>query len=99
MCIRDSVSNPCIKGARGDASVEVTKFRNETDSDVVSYGVDYYTGRRATIEQRISGEVTYRNLDYLSGFGDTGEVYYLRAECSPEAGSNKDIQIKGTWIP
>lgn len=54
------VSNPCIKGARGDASVEVTKFRNETDSDVVSYGVDYYTGRRATIEQRISGEVTYR---------------------------------------
>ena len=79
------VSNPCIKGARGDASVEVTKFRNETDSDVVSYGVDYYTGRR--------------NLDYLSGFGDTGEVYYLRAECSPEAGSNKDIQIKGTWIP
>lgn len=53
------VSNPCIKGARGDASVEVTKFRNETDSDVVSYGVDYYTGRRATIEQRISGEVTY----------------------------------------
>ena len=76
------VSNPCIKGARGDASVEVTKFRNETDSDVVSYGVDYYT-----------------NLDYLSGFGDTGEVYYLRAECSPEAGSNKDIQIKGTWIP
>ena len=93
------VSNPCIKCARGDASVEVTKFRNETDSDVVSYGVDYYTGRRATIEQRISGEVTYRNLDYLSGFGDTGEVYYLRAECSPEAGSNKDIQIKGTWIP
>ncbi len=74
------------KGARGDAFVEVTKFRNETDSDVVSYGVDYYTGRRATIEQRISGEVTYRNLDYLSGFGDTGEVYYLRAECSPEAG-------------
>lgn len=64
-----------------------------------NYGVDYYTGRRATIEQRISGEVTYRNLDYLSGFGDTGEVYYLRAECSPEAGSNKDIQIKGTWIP
>ena len=30
------VSNPCIKGARGDASVEVTKFRNETDSDVVN---------------------------------------------------------------
>ena len=50
-------------------------------------------------QPRISGEVTYRNLDYLSGFGDTGEVYYLRAECSPEAGSNKDIQIKGTWIP
>ena len=92
---------PAIEKCRIIKRVEFTIAASigKADSDVVSYGVDYYTGRRATIEQRISGEVTYRNLDYLSGFGDTGEVYYLRAECSPEAGSNKDIQIKGTWIP